>query len=102
MNKNIDLTKILEGCPSGTMFYSSDFEEVVFVELSIDNEYEYYPEYYPIKLRYHLKDNPDLTVPVWVTKSGKTWPRRDGDGECTLFPSRDQRDWSKFVRFWDK
>ena len=71
MNKNIDLTKILEGCPSGTKFYSRDFEEVAFVELSIDNEYEYYPEYYPIKLQYHLKDNPDLTVPVWVTKSGK-------------------------------
>ena len=24
------------------------------------------------------------------------------NGECTLFPSKDQRDWSKFVRFWDK
>ena len=24
------------------------------------------------------------------------------EGECTLFPSKDQRDWSKFVRFWDK
>ena len=42
MNKNIDLTKILEGCPSGTKFYSRDFEEVAFVELSIDNEYDYF------------------------------------------------------------
>lgn len=24
------------------------------------------------------------------------------DGECTLFPSKDQRDWSKFRRFWDE
>ena len=24
------------------------------------------------------------------------------DGECTLFPSKEQRDWSKFERFWDK
>lgn len=24
------------------------------------------------------------------------------EGECTLFPSKDQRDWSKFERFWDK
>lgn len=23
-------------------------------------------------------------------------------GECLLFPSRDQRDWSRFERFWDK
>ena len=22
--------------------------------------------------------------------------------ECLLFPSKDQRDWSKFERFWDK
>lgn len=26
----------------------------------------------------------------------------DYEGECTLFPSKEQRDWSKFVRFWDK
>ena len=25
MNENIDLTKILEGCPAGTMFYSTIF-----------------------------------------------------------------------------
>lgn len=23
-------------------------------------------------------------------------------GECIIFPSKDQRDWSKFERFWDK
>lgn len=26
----------------------------------------------------------------------------DADGECIIFPSKDQRDWSKFERFWDK
>ena len=26
----------------------------------------------------------------------------DYDGKCTLFPAKDQRDWSKFERFWDK
>ena len=25
-----------------------------------------------------------------------------GRGECVLFPSKDQRDWSKFERFWDR
>ena len=24
------------------------------------------------------------------------------DAECTVFPSKEQWDWSKFVRFWDK
>ena len=24
------------------------------------------------------------------------------EGECMLLPSKDQRDWSKFERFWDK
>ena len=26
----------------------------------------------------------------------------DADGECTLFPSKDQRDWSKFIAPWYK
>ena len=37
---------------------------------------------------------------VWVTKEGLD--KHNFNGECTLFPSKDQRDWSKFVRFWDK
>ena len=41
MNENIDLTKILEGCPKGTKFYSSIFGEVSFVE--IYNSYDKYP-----------------------------------------------------------
>ena len=31
-----------------------------------------------------------------VTKSGKHWD--DEYGECTLFPSRENRDWSKFIK----
>lgn len=30
MNENIDLTKILEGCPVGTKFYSSVYGKVDF------------------------------------------------------------------------
>ena len=30
MNENIDLTKILEGCPEGTEFYSSNYGKVFF------------------------------------------------------------------------
>ena len=39
-------------------------------------------------------------IDVSVTKRGTH--HTQFDGECTLFPSKDQRDWSKFVRFWDK
>ena len=94
MNENIDLTKILDGCPEGTKFYSSEYGEVVFVGLDLDNKH------YQVELKYHRKDNPNATVDVWVTKGGKTWSSYDG--ECSLFPSKDQRDWSKFERFWDK
>ena len=31
-----------------------------------------------------------------VAKSGKHWD--DEYGECTLFPSREKRDWSKFIK----
>ena len=85
MNDNIDLTKILKGCPKGTKLYSSSYGEVEFE--SID-----YSLYCPIKVTgnmYYL---------CFFTKEGKLVDT----GECTLFPSRTQRDWSKFERFWDK
>ena len=33
MNENLDLTKILEGCPEGTEFYSTIYGEVRFVKI---------------------------------------------------------------------
>ena len=93
MNENIDLTKILEGCPKGTKFYSLIFEEVSFVE--IHNHYDKYP----IELQAYNKYT-DFTVTFFYCSDGRN--NYGFDGECTLFPSKDQRDWSKFVRFWDK
>lgn len=94
MNENIDLTKILDGCPKGTKFYSSDFGEVTFFKVS---PYDW--EHYPIKLHYpsEISSRPLVTS---LTKNGQNY--YGYDGECTLFPSKTQRDWSKFVRFWDK
>mgnify|MGYP003480788547 CR=1 FL=1 len=91
MNENLDLTKILKGCPEGTKFYSSVYGEVTFVEITNAN-------HFPIKLKYYTIDKFALTT--LVTKDGQI--EYDCNGECTLFPSKDQRDWSKFVRFWDK
>lgn len=94
MNENIDLTKILDGCPKGTKFYSSDWGEVTFFEVSPHDW-----DYYPIKLHYRgeVSSQPLVTS---LTKNGQNY--YGYDGECTLFPSKDQRDWSKFERFWDK
>ena len=86
MNENLDLTKILEGCPKGTEFYSTIFGNVSLKEIVSDREY-------PIIISQGIK-----TIPI--TKEGKYILYYDG--ECTLFPDKDQRDWSKFERFWDK
>ena len=91
MNENLDLTKILKGCPEGTKFYSTVYGEVAFVEMTNAN-------HFPIKLKYYTIDKFALTT--LVTKDGQI--EYDCNGECTLFPSKDQRDWSKFERFWDK
>lgn len=92
INENLDLTKILKGCPSGTKFYSSVYGEVTFVRVKND-------KYYPIELICYPDSGSSMNA--YVTKDGKTWYHYV-DGECTLFPSRGQRDWSKFERFWDK
>ena len=91
MNENIDLTKVLEGCPKGTKFYSTVFGEVSLEKIDTSDEY-------PIKLLAYNK----FVAPsnFYCTKDGRWFSVYDG--ECVLFPSKDQRDWSKFERFWDK
>ena len=92
MNENIDLTKILKGCPKGTKFYSTLQGEVGFINIDIFAEY-------PIIVSVHNK-HADVIVHDSYAKDGRY--NSFYDGECTLFPSKDQRDWSKFERFWDK
>lgn len=94
MNENLDLTKILEGCPKGTKFYSSDWGEVTFFEVSPHDW-----DHYPIKL-HHPSEVSSRPLITSLTENGQNY--YGYDGECTLFPSKTQRDWSKFVRFWDK
>ena len=87
MNENIDLTKILKNCPEGWEFYSSVVGSVLFHKLYLGN-----PDYpvfvYPVSGRGE----------ICFTKKGVYV--KDGDAECTLFPSKDQRDWSKFTARW--
>lgn len=77
----LDLVKILKDCPRGIKLYSTVHGEVTLedvVESGTD---------YPIKT-----DHP------WgkaeFAHNGKYY--NEYGGECVLFPSKDQRDWSKF------
>ena len=92
MNENIDLTKILKDCPKGWKFYSSVYGEVAFIEV-LDNASDIQRLKYPIK----LLDNSGECY--YVSSKGR---HRYNLGECTLFPSREQRDWSKFTAPWHK
>lgn len=92
MNENLDLTKILEGCPVGTMFYSSIYGDATFHKLLPSLRY-------PVEVKIYTKSTGFSTI-ISVTNGGQITDCYDG--ECTLFPSKHQRDWSKFERFWDK
>lgn len=93
MNENIDLTKILEGCPKGTEFYHAVYGRVWFKGII---PYEKHP----IRLALCKANIDDYYTGVTVSKKGTH--DIHFDGECIVFPSKEQRDWSKFVRFWDE
>ena len=81
MNENIDLAKILKDCPKGTKLYSTVYGVVEFDEIDESRPY-------PISVYVNS------TFFASVTSDGR---HLEGcDGECTLFPDKDQRDWSKF------
>ena len=88
MNENIDLVKILKNCPRGTKLYSSVHGEVSF--LCINNEFSFHP------IEVLLNDGMSKCYSA-DGKYNKTY-----NGECILFPSKEQRDWSKFTTPWCK
>ena len=89
MNENIDLTKILKDCPAGTKLYSVIYGDVKFSHISKDSRC-------PIILHTYKGG---VTV---VTKHGRHNIDYEKEGECVLFPSKEQRDWSKFTAPWYK
>ena len=91
MNENIDLTQILKNCPKGWKFYSSIHGNVEF--LTINNNYNH-------PIRFLFVDKYREGESGSVTKEGLYIDSYDG--ECTFFPSKDQRDWSKFTAPWLK
>lgn len=91
MNKNIDLTKILKDCPKGTKFYTPVWGEVAFIEVK-----KYKKCLYPIC----INTNASCSY-TCLAKDGRYITSRE-ETECILFPSKDQRDWSKFTAPWYK
>ena len=88
MNENIDLTKILKDCPKGTKFYSS-----------IHGDLLYSCMYLRLSVSKITFTKPDSISSVDYYRDGKYYTNQ---GECTIFPSKDQRDWSKFCAPWLK
>ena len=82
MNENLNLVEILKDCPKCTKLYSTIFGEVEFIEC--DNLYQ-------IIVIKESKYYSFTSKGVFIFKGIKY-----NTGECTLFPSKDQRDWGKF------
>lgn len=82
MNENLNLVEILKDCPRGTKLYYTVYGEVEFDHINVSSKY-------PIVLR--LKGIEGYES---LTSEGKY--DIEYDGECLLFPSKNQRDWGKF------
>lgn len=80
MNENLDLVEILKDCRSGTMLYSPIFGEVELYWVRIEDDE-------PIVVEDEYGD-------LW--KFAKDGSYSFYEGECLLFPSKEQRDWSRF------
>ena len=84
MNENLNLVEILKDCPKGTKLYSTVYGEV---KLDAIDDWKEFP------VRFVKSDGSF----GGVTAQGLLLLCYDG--ECTLFPSREQRDWSKFKSY---
>lgn len=83
MNENIDLTKILKDCPKGEKFYSPLFGDIEFNKID-------------------KKANMVVVGEDWEINADGTITLEDKSPEIILYPSREQRDWSKFTAHWYK
>ena len=86
MKERINLNKILKDCPKGWKFWSPLFGEVKFS--SMDSDY--------VDVEIHNEE-------IWTfnTNATITFSNRESL-ELMLFPSKEQREWSKFTAPWYK
>ena len=85
MNENLNLAKILKDCPKGTKLYSPIYGDVELVKVYIKDD-----NGCPIEIK--IGESSEMIVDFM--NDGRLLD--DFPGECMLFPSKDQRDWSKF------
>lgn len=78
----MNIAEILKDCPKGTKLYSPVFGEVKLEDVINGQDFSIYC----------ITGNGDLDA---FTSDGRIYSEYP-DAECILFPSRDQRDWSKF------
>lgn len=81
MNENLNLCEILKDCPKGTKLYSPIFGKIFFLEINNNSSF-------PI-----LCTSKNGLISSFAS-SGKYSEYKDA--ECVIFPSEDQKDWSKF------
>ena len=77
MNENINLCQILKDCPKGTKLWSPVWGDITFETIDAFDGLVYVLKHKGVHI---------------ILDNGKF----DVDGECIIFPSKDQRDWSKF------
>lgn len=83
MNKNLNLVEILKDAPKGTKLWSPICGECELV--AVEENYTY-----PILCK--TSDGKDINF----THLGKYYNVLFKNGECVLFPSKENRDWSTF------
>ena len=84
MNENLNLAEILKDCPKGTKLYSTIYGDVELAGVYLKDDK------YPIE----IKIGEGSKMIVDITINGRLL--EEFPGECTLFPSKEQRDWTKF------
>ena len=83
MNENLNLVEILKDCPRGTKLYSTVYGDVELykIDLASDSTLKIYVKIWAgVIVRFDHNGKLELSC----------------RGECTLFPSKEHRDWSKF------
>ena len=83
MNENLNLIEVLKDCPKGTKLYSPIYGYVELVCV-LQNE--------GVECPIQIKMSDDALDSF--TKDGRMFA--EYKGECMLFPSREERNWSKF------
>ena len=88
MNENIDLTKILKDCPDGEQFWSPMLGYVKLYNINQERKI--------VSVILETDATWDINANGTISIGNVTSP------DIMLYPSKDQRDWSKFTAPWYK